>query len=885
MPVRVKQRPMKDGDYKVRERAWELLRKTITGTLLAWDSPISLTLEGTDKDQKLRFRSPSSLSIHSNARTLMGAPKKSFDPDLIRNTLHQGAGIDLSSWGTWVKTSARTPFMVIRGMISLEAAPSRDTQFICLGSCYLRPGDGCYSLYDSVNRLFELSSFGVHEEEDGRGTTPRTKIDQRSKLDQFNTSEPISGGKGVDRWPKYFIRIELNSENSAELLEDIRSAEHRTKISSVIKVLEVMITSFLTEHFFRPQKYRSRKRVEFCLNPQQEPPCKIFRPQQDPTNIVCMKASEERLLHKGCLTETSSAVFGDLGAHVRLPSFSQSGNLITKDVFSGWSRIKGLGRETPSEGNQKAPIRKSPVSELSSVLQNGIASEAEDQHNDAPRDTSEDNRSRHTPMIIGSPTSISGLAGAQVGLATDTEDGAKKPIDHIVVADCVPEIHGQSDRTVAWKDPITQTMVQINARTGSVVYGKAGGHESNCASTNSADSVGQHRTRLRTRASNLQNVTVPFSAPAQGSWAKDFLDRWDNPVFRLAEEQISQVSPQLLENTPSYYSNCRSHCFTTSTEVTASADSSSFGAVMLTKSGLDNAKVVAQVDKKFILIKLTSSLLHQGVEKPKDGIRQTLVLVDQHAADERIRIESLLADLCSTATPQCCHLKSSLGLRSAIKTTTLLESISFSISAQEKSLFEGNASRFAKWGILYDLTQSMKNGLCPESDYTYQINILSLPGLIAERCRSNPKHLLRILREDIWRRRESGISQTEYVDWPLDHISNPSTLNLSAVCPDKTWPRSIRECPQGILDMLNSRSCRSAIMFNDVLTHENCISLIKKLAACIFPFQCAHGRPSMIPLVNIDDADGYEHGGLATGVMRGADEQELNFREAWRTFQ
>ncbi len=38
-------------------------------------------------------------------------------------------------------------------------------------------------------------------------------------------------------------------------------------------------------------------------------------------------------------------------------------------------------------------------------------------------------------------------------------------------------------------------------------------------------------------------------------------------------------------------------------------------------------------------------------------------------------------------------------------------------------------------------------------------------------------------------------------------------------------------------------------MFNDVLLREDCASLLGRLANCAFPFQCAHGRPSMVPLV------------------------------------
>jgi DNA mismatch repair protein MLH3 len=40
-------------------------------------------------------------------------------------------------------------------------------------------------------------------------------------------------------------------------------------------------------------------------------------------------------------------------------------------------------------------------------------------------------------------------------------------------------------------------------------------------------------------------------------------------------------------------------------------------------------------------------------------------------------------------------------------------------------------------------------------------------------------------------------------------------------------------------------------MFNDVLSKEQCEVLVKRLADAAFPFQCAHGRPSLFPLVEL----------------------------------
>jgi DNA mismatch repair protein MLH3 len=40
-------------------------------------------------------------------------------------------------------------------------------------------------------------------------------------------------------------------------------------------------------------------------------------------------------------------------------------------------------------------------------------------------------------------------------------------------------------------------------------------------------------------------------------------------------------------------------------------------------------------------------------------------------------------------------------------------------------------------------------------------------------------------------------------------------------------------------------------MFNDALTHIQCERLLAQLSQTAFPFQCAHGRPSLVPLTSM----------------------------------
>lgn len=50
-----------------------------------------------------------------------------------------------------------------------------------------------------------------------------------------------------------------------------------------------------------------------------------------------------------------------------------------------------------------------------------------------------------------------------------------------------------------------------------------------------------------------------------------------------------------------------------------------------------------------------------------------------------------------------------------------------------------------------------------------------------------------------------------------------------------------------------------AIKFGDKLSADECMRLIKDLSRCDLPFQCAHGRPSVMPLMHVDKLQSLSH--------------------------
>ena len=57
--------------------------------------------------------------------------------------------------------------------------------------------------------------------------------------------------------------------------------------------------------------------------------------------------------------------------------------------------------------------------------------------------------------------------------------------------------------------------------------------------------------------------------------------------------------------------------------------------------------------------------------------------------------------------------------------------------------------------------------------------------------------------------------------------------------------------PPAVIRILNAKACRSAIMFGDPLLPTECAQLVALLKLTQLCFSCAHGRPTMAPLVDL----------------------------------
>lgn len=809
MPVRVKQRGLTSSYEKEHQRQWETIRKSIVGSLLAWQSPVAVVVRGPGVDRNIILRNKNVQSARDREGCRLSRP---LDPVYLGSVLSQADYIEPDVRESWVKTTARTPFMTIRGLFSLRPVPSKRIQFLSLGIRYLSPDTGASILYNEINRVFALSSFGTLENPSENEICTRKKSKDRRYKQDGPTNKQLRGtGKVVDRWPMFVIRVEMEEDVTPKDLAWRDILERESTLASIVKVLGAMTTSFLNDHHFRPRTRQDRRRpgskkntLGVLENPQSGAKVSARQSPSSVTTHVSRPRSSR---------ETQTARFGDdsLSGGIQLPRvFVDPGRYA--EAFSGWSRIKSGTTRGVGDGCLDVKTKVQPPQ----TTQRGI------------------------PSVRSPQEALQG-----------------EPSDLI------------SEDTFIWINPVTKVPSVLNSRTGQSVL-----HVAKHNNTDGTCKEGAlHRVKGMTGIDKLPRCASTSVVPEADSWVGSFLKAWNNPVFSPATEQaIPQVSfegPTL--ETPNVLHGRHRVCSHRDIEKAFTEASTTLPSSKLSKTGLLNAKIISQVDKKFILV-LTDHRPHpDGASSTTLSEHQNLALIDQHAADERIRIEALLAELCTPPSPETLGLNPAPG----IAITLLRQPIAFPIKVQEHRLFDAYAHRFARWGILYELSKPSET-VSSTFDTTTCIMVRYLPPVIAERCRLEPKLLIDLIRREVWKLEEDGRS-TQPHKATASTTPNTDQSNRSPM----SWLTQLTTCPQGIIDMLNSRACRSAIMFNDELTHGDCETLVARLAACQFPFQCAHGRPSMVPLVAVGQ------GGSGEGGIGGWEEEKERgtFADAWKAWK
>ena len=272
--------------------------------------------------------------------------------------------------------------------------------------------------------------------------------------------------------------------------------------------------------------------------------------------------------------------------------------------------------------------------------------------------------------------------------------------------------------------------------------------------------------------SSKQSESRPKPQPQPQEWLQNVLRSWKNPVFEPTELQI----PALRQDPASAdrpaggsRDGLTSKFYAHGQDVQFEAPSIGLDG-RLSRSALRGAEVIGQVDKKFLLLRLP---LHAETNQPLES--SALIMLDQHAADERCRLEELMSHYFKV---------NAKGFVQPV-TESLRKPIIFEVSSRERELLERLHDHFQAWGIIYSNAAERLGSL--------ELEVTALPPSILERCRIEPRLLINALRRECWKYEDGNPPA------PPVHESGGSRVSR------------FHTCPQGILELLHSRSCRSKL--------------------------------------------------------------------------
>lgn len=814
LPVRVKQRAVVVEQRSEQVRLWDILKRDITGLLLGWGRPISLRIQDADHKTVLNFpvQAP---PTPNESHTTTTCKRRPDELQLVLSALTQAGYISIDDWISWVPVSASTSSVTIKGAISLEPAPTKRVQFISLGIQPLSSERGHNVLYHEVNRTFGLSDFGIIEDDAqvGESEKIRRQNDKRFKSAGY-TNRQLKGRKSVDRYPMFHLHISLKDGHPFRASKD-RYLDEQTHLPAVVEVLDAMITQWLSLHCFRPRKRRTER-------------YRLGTASTSITGSTEQETSQTQLPFDQSGLDVKSSMRNSAESRSRKRKrtlAAMSANRVHQSAFNDWSRIKS-GKSEFHGGLWASTKRKETL-----LAEDCSSNDFTESENMNPSIQSTQRRAMFDaePILPGS-----------LNASVLWRDATKAPTCNT----SEPVVNDGYDESMIWTNFTNMQALALNTRTGSEVP-----HDSLRPQTSSSikmrpNGLNEYNNllRIRKRTSSIEETSTP--------WLDGLLKAWDNPVFKVTETRIPQAC--IAEHELGCGCHSRAKCFHHSRgdmDRAFNDGTLACGTSKMSKEGLRGAQVIAQLDRKFILVKMPNCENKDPMPGPKTDL---LVLIDQHAADERTRVENLLVELCTPLSEGPTHssYRSKLGHKSLVGFSILEKPLQFSISSQERECFITHAATFGAWGILFDIliSQASTRAASTAEKEHHLLSVTTLPPSISERCKTDPKLLISFLRAAVWKYVEDPyllpISEELH---PKGHSEED---NASPI-----WLKRLSSCPQGLLDLINSRACRSAIMFNDELSIRECEELLAKLSKCVFPFMCAHGRPSMVPLIDMGEKE------------------------------
>ncbi|TID30114.1 hypothetical protein CANINC_001276 [Pichia inconspicua] len=199
------------------------------------------------------------------------------------------------------------------------------------------------------------------------------------------------------------------------------------------------------------------------------------------------------------------------------------------------------------------------------------------------------------------------------------------------------------------------------------------------------------------------------------------------------------------------------------------------------KNDFKNMKIVGQFNKGFIIV----------FKKDTDD----MLIVDQHASDEKFNFERLIDETTFESQP-------------------LITPQKLDLSSTEKLTIISHIDKFTKNGFKFEL-KSLEDSL-DETTGTEDLYLTTLPYS------------------------KNTIFNTDDLN-ELIQLVEESNCNSSSI------PR-----PSKVRSMFAMRACRSSIMVGQTLSESKMEEVVQNLSTLDKPWNCPHGRPTMRHIVNID---------------------------------
>ncbi|XP_052041350.1 DNA mismatch repair protein Mlh3 isoform X1 [Apodemus sylvaticus] len=422
---------------------------------------------------------------------------------------------------------------------------------------------------------------------------------------------------------------------------------------------------------------------------------------------------------------------------------------------------------------------------------------------------------RASEQYTRNPDSVSRVTGSQAEDGTDSQGGVCSQSEESKASSC-PKSEESNRSCADWQQHFDVTlgrMVYINRMTGLSTF-VAPTDDIHTACTKDLTTVAvdvllgngvQYRCHPfrsdlvlpflpraqeeRTALRHSRDAVATVSEPLQSLFSE-----WNNPVFARYPEVAVDVSSGQAESLAVKLHNV-------------------LYPYRFTKEMIQSVQVLQQVDNKFI-----ACLMSTRMDEPGRAGGNLLVLVDQHAAHERVRLEQLITDSYEKQALQ------STG-RKKLLSSTIIPPLAITVSEEQRRILRSYHRQLEDLGL-----ELLFPDASDPSILVGKVPLCFVEREAGELRRGRPTVTKSIVEELI--REQVELLQT--------------TGGIQG-----TLPLTVQK-------VLASQACHGAIKFNDRLSLEESCRLIEALSLSQLPFQCAHGRPSMLPLADLDHLEQEE---------------------------